>query len=306
MHKARVHFISLMAVAAFGAFAGMPVRANEVLTIVHQGAARTAVMHRPKGVNEPRPLVVALHGLSGTGASMRPWSGFDAVADREKFTVVYPDAVEKSWSYGRPINLPMPTIGGETVDDVGFIRLLIGELVARKVADPDRIYIAGVSRGGLMAYTLACALADRIAAAAPLIHGMTEYQREDCRPVRPVPILVLAGTRDSAFGNQGRTGRLLSISETMGFWRTLHGCTRRTPVALPHRDETDATRVEVVTWTGCASGKQIVLYRVIGGGHQLPSLVQHPSPLSVEKFGRRNRDFETAEAVWAFFKGDGR
>ena len=43
-------------------------------------------------------------------------------------------------------------------------------------------------------------------------------------------------------------------------------------------------------------------YRVEGGGHQLTSLAPGPSPMSEERFGARNRDIETAEEVWAFFR----
>lgn len=68
--------------------------------------------------------------------------------------------------------------------------------VETKRADPARIYVTGVSRGGHMTYTIACALADRIAGAAPAITGMTDYQRENCRPARPVPLMVVAGTMD--------------------------------------------------------------------------------------------------------------
>ena len=89
-------------------------------------------------------------------AEFQKWSGFDAVADREGFVVVYPEAINREWSYGRVTNQPMPVVDGQTVDDVGFIRLLIDELVAGGLADAGRVSAAGSSRGGLLAYTLAC------------------------------------------------------------------------------------------------------------------------------------------------------
>jgi polyhydroxybutyrate depolymerase len=279
--------------------------ANDLLKFAHQGIERTAVLHQPAGAGSPRPLVIALHGLGGTGANFRSYAQLDAVADREDFIAVYPDAIEKRWSYGRPINQPMPAVGGEPVDDVGFIRLLIDNFVARKSVDPTRIYVTGISRGGLMAFTLACALADRIAAAAPLVTGMTDHQRDDCHPSRPVPIMVIAGTgdREQAFGGaQAPNGRLLSVPETMDFWRSLHGCTRRDGRRLPHRDQADRTQVMLVEWSGCASGTSPRLYRVEGGGHQIPSINGTNNPMSEERFGLRNRDIETAEEVWAFFK----
>jgi polyhydroxybutyrate depolymerase len=296
--------------SALGAFFSLALaslsHASEILTLTHQGIERTAVMHRPAAtVGRPVPMVLALHGLGGTGESFRSYARLDAAAERAGFVVVYPDAVAEAWSYGRPINQPMPTVGSDTVDDVGFIRLLIDDLVSRRIADPARIYVTGISRGGLMAYTLACALADRIAGAAPLITGMSEYQREDCRPTRPVPIMVVAGTsdREQAFdGGQGRQGRLLSVPETMNFWRSLHGCTQRDSRVLPHRDPADPTRVVVVEWSGCRSEASPRLYRVERGGHQLPSFRPSGSPMSEERFGPRNRDFETADEVWAFFE----
>jgi polyhydroxybutyrate depolymerase len=281
------------------------VRAEDILKLTHQGVERTAVLHQPAGATGPRPLIIALHGLGGTGASFQSYLQLDALGDRDGFITAYPDAVAKAWSYGRPINQPMPAIGGEAVDDVGFIRALIDDLVGRKLADPARIYVTGSSRGGLMAFTLACALADRIAGAAPLITGMTDHQREDCRSARPVPIMVIAGTADDRQpfgGSQGPNGRLLSVPDTMNFWRTQHGCTKREGRRLPHRDPEDPTQVVLVEWSNCASGAPPRLYRIEGGGHQTPSLTGANNPMSEQRFGLRNRDIETSKEVWAFFK----
>jgi polyhydroxybutyrate depolymerase len=226
----------LLAIAWMVAF-DVCARGEELLKFSHQGVERTAVLHHPTTTQgSPHPLIIALHGLSDTGEKFRGWAGLDVVADREGFIAVYPSALEGRWSYGRPITDPMPVVGAATVDDLGFIRLLIDDLVTRKLVDPARIYVAGTSRGGLMAYTVACALADQIAAAAPLITGMTDYQREDCSPARPIPIMVVAGTNDPVQAYDGwllANGRLLSVPETMEFWRTLHGCTKQDGKLLP-------------------------------------------------------------------------
>jgi len=193
----------------------------EPLTLTLQGIERTVILHQPTtGPGGPRALVIALHGLRQSVAALRDTLRLDPTADREGFIVAYPAAIDLIWNYGRPIFQPAPMVSGEAADDLGFIRLLIDELVARKLADPARIYVAGVSRGGLTAFTLACAAADRFAAVAPMITGMTEYQLQDCRPSRPVPILVIAGTADRAqsfAGAQGPLGRLISVPDTMNF-----------------------------------------------------------------------------------------
>lgn len=285
-------------------------RADEIFKIPHQGVERQAVLHQAAALGAgPAPLVIALQGLGQDTESLERWLRLDPVADREGFRVLYLDAIDHSWSYGRPINQPMPLAGNETADDVGLIRRLIDRLVEQKIADPRRIYVTGPSRGGLMSFTLACALADRIAAAAPLITGMTEYQRDDCHPARAMPIMVVAGTADpvqSFGGGQGLLGRLLSVPETMDYWRSLHGCTGRTARALPHRDAVDKTQVTLIEWSGCRAGGQVRLYRVEGGGHQIPSLAADSSEEDIKRFGLRNRDIETAEEMWAYFKSSSR
>ena len=79
---------------------------------------------------------------------------------------------------------------------MGFLRALIVKLVDDKVADPARIYVAGVSNGALMAWTLACGPSERLAGVAPLISGMSERQVEQCRPTRLVPLIIVAGPED--------------------------------------------------------------------------------------------------------------
>jgi polyhydroxybutyrate depolymerase len=279
--------------------------AAPVLVVKHQGVDRIAALFRPSSLPVgPAPLVIALHGLGQSIESLHDWLHLDAAAERERFVVVYPEAIERKWSYGKPIEGPMPRVNGKIVDDVGFISRVIDGLIEMKVADPTHVYVTGMSRGGLMTYALICALADRFAAAAPLITGMTDHQREHCRPSRPIPIMVVAGTNDEAQWYDGqitRSGRLLSIPETLEFWRQRNGCSKETATSLPHRDSSDPTRVRMLEWTRCRDHARLRLYRVNDGGHQLPSF--SPSDEQTTKlFGLRNHDIETADEFWSFAK----
>jgi polyhydroxybutyrate depolymerase len=278
--------------------------AEETVKLTHQGIERTAVLRQATGAATPAPLVIALHGRGQTGEMLRGWLKLDMVADREGFALLYPEAVDRAWSYGRPVDEPMPAVGDDPVDDTGFIARLADDLVARGIADPRRIYVVGASRGGLMAFTLICALADKIAAAAPLISSMTEDQRADCRPARSVPLMMLASVNDPVQAYDGwlfPKGRQLSVPETMEFWRTLHGCARQDWAPLPHRVASDRTRVALVEWNGCKSGARLLLYRISGGGHELPTMTETEATRP-PRWGLRNQDIETAEVVWAYFK----
>ncbi len=281
--------------------------ADTSYTLTHQEIERRYELHLPPDPAAPTPkaLVVSLHGKGQSIEGIRRWLRFEPVADREGFAIAYPEALDGRWSYGRPTVDPMPRVGDRPADDVGFIAAIITELVSQGIADADRVYVAGASRGGLMTFTIACALSEQIAAAAPLITGMTDLQRDDCRPALPVPLLVLAGTSDFVQRYDGwllRHGRLLSVPETMEYWRNLHGRTGQKSAPLPHLNPFDRTGVGVVRWTGCRSNDEpLRLYRIFGGGHTLPSLAPaKPGPPG--KFGRRNRDIETAEVLWAFFR----
>jgi polyhydroxybutyrate depolymerase len=295
---------TIVLVLAIGCGVGLA-HADEVLTFSHQGIARTATIHAPADLPAgPAPVVIGLYGHGQTIEHFRDWLHLDATADREHFLVVYPEAVDHDWSYGRPIVNPMPAVGGEPVDDVGFIRRIIDDLIETKRGDPARIYVTGLSRGGLMTYTLACALADRVAAAAAAITGMTEFQREECRPARPVPLMVVAGTNDRVQMYDGwlaPRGRLLSVPETLEYWREQNGCTKQDGREVPHRERADTTRIWLVSWTDCRDGARLQFYRVNGGGHQVPSLSPN-SERDAKRFGGRNRDIETADEIWSFVK----
>ncbi len=95
-----------------------------------------------------------MYGSDDKAVNFQKNSGFDAVADRENFITLYPEAIDGAWN----IKSRKPLINGEPVDDVGFFRTMIDDLVRRKIADAKRVYATGFSFGALMTYTLACAL----------------------------------------------------------------------------------------------------------------------------------------------------
>lgn len=298
-----------IALAIFGhcLAAGGALAATTVHTITHQGIERKYELFLPEtaGASGPRPLVIGLHGHKQSLERVKQSLGFQPVARREGFAIAYPEAVDLRWSYGRPIIKPMPSVGGTPVDDVGLIGKMIFRLVDEGVVDPARIYAAGLSRGGLMTFTLACDAPERFAAVAPMITGMTDPQLQDCRPARIVPMLVLAGTADLVQRYDGWLfpgGRQASVPETIEFWRKQHGCTGQHARPLPDIVRDDLSAIGVVRWTGCSREGSLVYYRVFGGGHRLPSLAPRRKSGLPGRYGWRNRDIETAEEVWKFFR----
>jgi len=196
--------------------------------------------------------------------------------------------------------------GSGAVDDAGFILDLVDMLAADQAIDQARVYVTGISRGALLTWTLACQASDRIAAAAPIAAPMIERQAEQCHPARNVPLLVIAGSDDWIMAYDGWIRpdfRLMSVPETLEFWRKRRGCTGEVIAAAPRQpDVRDPTRAVLVSWTGCADPSPQRYWRIQGGGHTVPSF----APLSDDertpsRFGRRSQQIETAEELWRFF-----
>src|SRR6266496_4128231 len=87
---------------------------------------RQYIVHVPAKYFEdkkPGPLVMLLHGASGTGQGMESFTGFDALSDKEGFIVAYPDAINTAWNDGR---------GDEAseIDDVGYLEHIIDSVAA--------------------------------------------------------------------------------------------------------------------------------------------------------------------------------
>lgn len=87
-------------------------------------------------------------------------------------------------------------LDGESVDDIGFLRTLIAELVAHENGDGTRLYVVGVSAGGYMIPRIACELSDSVTAVADVIATALLAQLANCANARPVPFLLLVSTTD--------------------------------------------------------------------------------------------------------------
>jgi polyhydroxybutyrate depolymerase len=282
--------------------------ADEKLAYALQGTTRSAILHAPAAtVGHAATLVIALYGSGDNADHFQQSVGIDAVADQENFVVVYPEAIDAHWNYGRPVR-KMPLLHGQQVDDIGFIRTLIDDLVTRKLVDENRVYVTGFSRGAQFSFTLACALPDKIAAIAPVSGLMTEFQIDDCRPGHPMPIMMVNGTSDDTLlydGFLSEDYRQLSVPETIEYWRQIDGCIGEDDIkTLPHLNDHDRTRVSQFNWTGCKAGTGVRFYRIENGGHRWSRLVGsgNDDPIKGVRFGGRNGDIETAAEIWDFFK----
>jgi len=272
---------------------------------------RTYQLYLPQGgVREPGPVMIVLHGAGGTGARMHTYFGAAPTADRSGFAVAYPDGLNGQWNDGRPPSLRyLPQL--QDVDDVGFIAAIAQDLIARRIADPRRIFIVGLSNGGGMALRMACERPDTAAAFGFIAAPAGDLVINACRGGRPRPMLLIHGTKDRTIPYAGgmirkaALDRLLSAPEHARFWARRNGCLDTVAESeLPDIDPTDNTRIRRSAYQSCPNGAPVELLTIEGGGHQPPIAkvgAATASGMAVGMLGSRSHDIDATEAMWRFF-----
>lgn len=130
------------------------------------------------------PLVVFLHGSGERGTDnekqlLHGGAVFSNPANTDKFPafVLFPQCKEKSWTGNVNSRDFMP--GADTPQESVTEKMLISlikDFIASNPVDTSRIYLVGISMGGIATYDLACRYPDLFAAAVPIC-GAVNPQR---------------------------------------------------------------------------------------------------------------------------------
>jgi polyhydroxybutyrate depolymerase len=298
MYKVRKHhdmskFVALLTIfmlltTSSAWAADCPAGASQ-LQVVSGGQLQRAALVLPASVNPGQsvPLVIGLHPSGGSGRSFGEDTDLVAAATTRGFAVMLPDgAIRADDGVGFFWNVPgVPLSNGAEVpagtrDDVRFLADAIDAAVADHCIDARRIYVTGFSGGARMSSMVACRLADRVAAVAPVAGlragraagpGFSEPDVADCRPAQAVRVLAIHGTDDrtNPFSGGGGVRWGYSVDGAVARWANLDHCEHapRIEKVSPH-----VTRVQ---YGACERGSAVVLYRIEapesqGGGHVWP------------------------------------
>jgi len=168
---------------------------------------------------------------------------------------------------GEEANRPAPA------DDVEFLNQMLDQMAAKFSVDTARIYATGLSEGGFMAMKVGCAMADRIAAIAPV--GAAMPKTMICLPSRPVPVVMINGTSDPVVPHGGGTEHnlqlpVISVEDSAKAWAKINRCAEKpTQTKLPAREK-GGMETKVESYDGCQQGAQVVSYSVKGAGNTWP------------------------------------
>ena len=230
-------------------------------TIVHDGMNREYILYVPNSYDGTSsiPLLLNFHGFGGSASQFMQEADMRSLAEADTFILVYPQG---SCLDGSSHWNPCPTGGDNksTADDVGFVEAMISEISSQYNLDMERIYAAGYSNGGMMAYGLANYKSDLIAAVASVSGTMLNCTGPTSHPM---PVVHLHGTSDGVVSYNG-SNDWNSVQSTLDYWINFNN-TVSTPIV--NIDNTGAMTIEHYVYDQGDNSVSVEHYKYIGGDH---------------------------------------
>ncbi len=272
------------------------------LSLEHDGRTRHYLLRIPPQAASaqalPLVLVLVLHGGGGNAETAERMTGFTRLAMRQGFLVAYPEGTGRAagkrltWNAGHCCGYALQ----QKVDDVGFIRALVAQISRQQRVDPQRIYVTGMSNGGMLAHRLGIELSDTLAAIAPVVATLFGDEQ---RPPHPVSALMINGLLDQSVPAAGGApgGRFPSAWDgtpaqpalaQLAFWAEADGCTPdQAPDILGQIQRYRAA---------CPPGRAVELYLLQDNGHAWPG-----GQRGSLRGDRPSTSLEATALIWKFF-----
>lgn len=248
-------------------------------------------LFRPQKLDAQNPtaMVVLLHGCGSSGDEFASMTHFEEQAGAAGIVAVYPNGLA---NFGPGFNHCWNEfLDPNLADDFTFLSQLIDQLTKDLPIDKNRIFVAGLQSGGHMAYTLACAIPERIASIASISGGMPLDERKasmrcsDNKRAKPVSVMEMHGTADRFLPSEGGGGlNAPPILDIVKYWATVDGCTGDPLVNVNGIMKT-------TLWKHCSGTSAVRLDTVTGGHNTWFGSNLDPVP------GEPN----ASAAVWDFF-----
>jgi polyhydroxybutyrate depolymerase len=301
----------------------IPMAGSSVFTLRFDGIPRDYRLHVPPAAlgGQPLPLVLNLHGATQNAQLEEITSAMDPSSDRNGYLVAYPDGTRISkvltpdpvakqaqygWNAGRCCGLPVTN----HVNDVGFLLRVISDIASRTPVDLRRVYVTGISNGGMMAYAMAAEASKQVAAISS-VAGQVELPM--IHPTRSVPTMEFHSLNDPIAKWNGVASTdprfRLSVMEGIDQWVSADGCSPRAHRGMTIVGAADSISAgqtaTPVTYTQCRSGSEVALWRFTGSGHVWPGSPLNTGPPGswiLAGVGRGIILVDADETMWHFFQ----
>ena len=265
--------------------------------MVFDDLERTFFVHLPEDYDNSvaYPLIFAMHGGGILGyEGIEGQSQLTELSDLEDFIVVYPEGVKtlgfRTWNAGDCC--PSATI--LNTNDVGFINALLEKLKTELSINSKKVYAAGFSNGGQLAYKLANQYPNKFAAVASVAGVLQDFP---FNPEREVPIIHFHSYQDTTAPYNGGLSDapnidndFPSIEETLLLIANHYNC-----ALIKETIFSDTNTYDFFRYSDCNNNVKIELYVSQDGGHTWPGGQALPNM-------EITNHFNASSLMWEFFK----
>ena len=235
-------------------------------TVAVDSISREYFLYVPQSYDcEQAPLVINFHGFGGNVDDFRQSIGdLESIADTSNFILAYPQGIERS--KGAPEWDPGDNDSQSILDnDLVFVDNLILDISEKLNINQSKVYAAGYSNGGMMAYGLACQRSDTIAAIGVMSGVMLEDN--NCNEGGITPVIHFHGTEDFVLPYLGGSD-FAAVTEVIDFWVDRNGLDSN-PVEIEDLSE---GKVSKTSYGNPDSSTEVTLYEIKSeyekpGGH---------------------------------------
>lgn len=213
------------------------------------GVKRTFIVDLPENYskNKEYSLALILHGGGGSSQSVRKFSQKVSNLD---FIMVYPDGIEGNWRYNK---------GFENYsEDLLFIEKLVDVIKENYSIDSSRVYLGGISLGGLMTYSTGVYAPEDFAALGVISSALVSSFLRNSDNITSISLLHLHAKDDDVFlYDKAGLSALNSISK----WRDINQASGEFTISYV----TQGITKEV--WDSSVTGETTQLITYSSGGH---------------------------------------
>lgn len=255
---------------------------NQMYQVKSGGLTRSYIVHTPPSyTGQAMPLVINFHGGSGQSTGQEFISRMDASANTNGYIAVYPNGTNLStspldtsffWNPGQgEQGYVKPLTRLKTIDDVAFVNAMLDKIQSDYSVNTKKVYVTGLSNGGMIAQRLACQLSNRITAMASVESTLWQFT-SSCTPSRNIPVLLVHGTSDNWIPYNGGAANCSAVNESnwksaqevFDAWKTKNSCDATSTTVTPSADMSCSIA------SNCGGGAQVGLCAVQNGGHTWP------------------------------------
>jgi polyhydroxybutyrate depolymerase len=267
---------------------------------------RTYRLFVPSELPDSVPVIFVFHGTETPGHgidSIIKITRFEEIGQIHHALIIFPEAYEGNWNDGR-LNARARSYR-DGIDDIAFVDAILAQTERDYHVDRTRIDATGFSNGAIFCHYLAAYRSNIFAAIAPVGGPMAIPFSTWFHPACPVSLLEMHGTSDPMVPYRGGRitddgGEVLGVEATVELWAKTDRC-RLNYIEIPVADRTtqDGCYPQCFEWPRGKDGTDVVLYRIIGGGHTWPG---NPLGLLSSLFlGKVCLDIDASELIWKFF-----